>query len=84
MSTASEAYGYMDHGAQRAFDPQIRFYDIYERHADGSVEWISAVLGRDQAKAHLSVLALHIANEVFIMDMYEDKVIARKNAVKNR
>jgi hypothetical protein len=69
----------MHDGAQWGFDPRVRFYDIYERQPDGNVEWIAAGLGLEQAKAQLSVLARQIESEVFIMDMYEDKIVARKN-----
>jgi hypothetical protein len=74
----------MHQGAHWVFDPHVRFYDIYEREPDGSVEWIAAVLGLEHAKAQLSVLARHIENEIFIMDMYEDKIVARKNVPRNR
>jgi len=69
----------MLHGAQAALDPERRYYDVYERLPDGTLIWIAALLGRQRALAGLKEISAQTENEVFLMDLYDDKVIARKN-----
>jgi hypothetical protein len=67
------------YGSQHPFDKRKRFYDCFEKIPGGNAEWRACAFGLDSARAKLSELALRTSNEVFIVDLYEDKVIDRKN-----
>jgi hypothetical protein len=69
------------YGAQRGFDKDRRFYDCFEKVLGGSAEWRACAFGLGSARAKLYELALRTANEVFMIDLYEDKVIERKNVL---
>jgi hypothetical protein len=67
------------YGAQRPFDRDRRFYDCFEKVPGGNTEWRACAFGLNSARAKLDELALRTSNEVFMIDLYEDKVIERKN-----
>lgn len=67
------------YGAQRPFDKERRYYDCFEKVPGGNAEWRGCAFGLENARAKLSELALRTSNEVFMIDLYEDKVIDRRN-----
>ena len=67
------------YGTQRPFDRERRFYDLFEKTPGGGSEWRAFAFGLENARAKLDELALRTSNEVLMIDLYEDKVIDRKN-----
>jgi hypothetical protein len=66
------------YGAERPFDTDRRFYDCFEKVPGGNAEWRVCAFGLESARAKLN-LALRTPNEVFMIELYEDKVIERQN-----
>jgi hypothetical protein len=53
-------------------------YDIYEKLPNGKVVWRFSVAGRDRAIAKFEQIAAISANEVFVVHVDTQEVIARK------
>jgi hypothetical protein len=60
--------------------PVNREYDIFEMFPDGSALWRNTVTGRDEAIKRLQELSAQTANEVRLMHLPTQTVIAEMNA----
>ncbi len=59
-----------------------RKYDLFEILPDGSPMWLAAVTGRENALIELRALAADTENEVRMMDILSNSIIAAINVPK--
>ncbi len=52
-------------------------YDIFEKLSDGNVRWLCCVVGLANAKSKLLELSKDASNELFALDVVENRVVAR-------
>jgi hypothetical protein len=73
-----------------SYGPQYPFrfdeysYDLFEKVPDGGSQWLTAVVGLENANSKLQEIAGRTANEVFVMDLHTSKVMARANVSNPR
>jgi hypothetical protein len=58
-------------------------YDVFEVHPDGSVTWRGTIYGRDAADQRLQELADTVSNELRLLHLPTQTVIATMNARKS-
>ena len=73
-----------------SYGPQYPFrfdeysYDLFEKVPDGGSQWLTAVVGLENANSKLQEIAGRTANEVFVMDLHTSKAMARANVSNPR
>jgi hypothetical protein len=72
------------YGTQYPFRCDESSYDLFEKVPDGGSQWLTAVVGLENANSKLQEIASRTANEVFVMDLHTSKVLARANVTKPR
>jgi hypothetical protein len=84
MVTGKEAFMSDSYGSQYPFRFDENSYDLFEKVPDGGSQWLTAVVGLENANSKLQEIASRTANEVFVMDLHTSKVLARANVSKPR
>jgi hypothetical protein len=69
------------YGTQYRFRFDGNSYDLFEKVPDGGSQWLTAVVGLENANSKLKEIAGRTSNEVFVMDLHTRKVLSRANVV---
>jgi hypothetical protein len=72
------------YGQQYPFRSDENSYDVFEKVPDGGSQWLTAVVGLENANSRLKEIAGRTSNEVFLMDLHTRKVMARANVAIGR
>jgi hypothetical protein len=59
-------------------------YDLFEKIPDGGSQWLTVVVGLQNANSKLQEIAGRTLNEVFVMDLHTSTVMARANVAAAR